>query len=332
MHLLDNIVFKLSIEDVHLLQEEEEEVKNGKLSYTTFDNVEREVISLTDDSQADDCEITSDDEHSKVVQMDMNYFEEQGDVFERTKHIKIQKRKSENCKQKDLENILKVYESLDETKVIANKFQINMTKTKITSLNKGTWLNDEVINYYLGILQERDNFLCTKYSYRKKSYYFNSFFWTKLTENNEFNFDHVKRWTKSFCIFDFDKVFIPINVVNAHWALIVIYISEKEICYYDSLVGTEGSKKQKVKLIIILNYLEMEAAAKEKSFSTNEWKLIETNVEKVPQQTNSYDCGMFMIYCADYISDDLPLLYKQSEMTDNRLKVFAAILRGYLNY
>jgi sentrin-specific protease 1 len=244
---------------------------------------------------------------------------------------KIQKRK-EKCKQKDLENILKVYESLDETKVIANKFQINMTKTKITSLNKGTWLNDEVINYYLGILQERDNFLCTKYSYRKKSYYFNSFFWTKLTENNEFNFDHVKRWTKSFCIFDFDKVFIPINVVNAHWALIVIYISEKEICYYDSLVGTEGSKKQKVKLIIILNYLEMEAAAKEKSFSTNEWKLIETNVEKVPQQTNSYDCGMFMIYCADYISDDLPLLYKQSEMTDNRLKVFAAILRGYLNY
>jgi len=327
LHLLDNIVFKLSIEDVHLLQEEEEEVKNGKLSYTTFDNVEREVISLTDDSQADDCEITSDDEHSKVVQMDMNYFEEQGDVLER----KIQKRK-EKCKQKDLENILKVYESLDETKVIANKFQINMTKTKITSLNKGTWLNDEVINYYLGILQERDNFLCTKYSYRKKSYYFNSFFWTKLTENNEFNFDHVKRWTKSFCIFDFDKVFIPINVVNAHWALIVIYISEKEICYYDSLVGTEGSKKQKVKLIIILNYLEMEAAAKEKSFSTNEWKLIETNVEQVPQQTNSYDCGMFMIYCADYISDDLPLLYKQSEMTDNRLKVFAAILRGYLNY
>ena len=127
-------------------------------------------------------------------------------------------------------------------------------------------------------------------------------------------------------------IFIPVNIAKVYCALIVIYISKNEICYYDSLVGRNGCRTQTLKLMVTLEYLKMEAAAKEKVFSTNEWKLIETDIEKVPQQTNTYDCGMFTIYCADYISDDLPLLYNQSEMSENRLNVFAAILRGHLNY
>ena len=39
----------------------------------------------------------------------------------------------------------------------------------------------------------------------------------------------------------------------------------------------------------------------------------------MPQQCNGVDCGVFTTMCADFISDDLPLNYHQSEMSHYRL-------------
>jgi sentrin-specific protease 1 len=52
----------------------------------------------------------------------------------------------------------------------------------------------------------------------------------------------------------------------------------------------------------------------------------------VPQQQNGYDCGVFSIMCADYVSDNLPLSYVQEDMQNNRVKIAAAIRRGHLTY
>jgi len=38
----------------------------------------------------------------------------------------------------------------------------------------------------------------------------------------------------------------------------------------------------------------------------NEWKLIESEAN-VPQQNNSFDCGVFIIMFADFLADDLPI-------------------------
>jgi sentrin-specific protease 1 len=219
--------------------------------------------------------------------------------------------------------------------VLIEKFNIPMTKDKFSCLLPSTWLNDEVINFYMSILQERDDNLVTEFNKNQKdekakkltSHYFNSFFFTKLLENGIYNYANVKRWSRKFDIFSKEKVFIPVNLHNTHWTLVVIYIQKKEIHYYDSMSGSG-----KTYLDASLQWLIDEGKEKKNLIiKREEWKLFDKE-NHVPQQRNGYDCGMFTILCADYCSDDLPLKYNQQEMLDNRYRIGAAILRGSLNY
>ena len=50
-------------------------------------------------------------------------------------------------------------------------------------LSPSGWLVDEVVNYYMFLLQERDALVCASDSSRKPCHFFNSFFFTKLLEN-----------------------------------------------------------------------------------------------------------------------------------------------------
>ena len=68
-----------------------------------------------------------------------------------------------------------------------------------------------------------------------------------------YNYMNVRRWTKKvrglimyatffdyynqFDIFAMDKIFIPVNLNQAHWCLAVIFIQEQKIQYYDSMNG-----------------------------------------------------------------------------------------------
>ncbi len=210
--------------------------------------------------------------------------------------------------------------------VVIEKFNIDMTRNKLHCLRRATWLNDEVINFYMNLLQERNTTRCAATSGKLTSHYFNSFFLSKLTEGNKYTYSNVKRWTKKFDITQKEKIFIPVNLSNTHWTMMIIFMQQKKICYYDSMSGS-GMRHMRH----VLQWIKDDIQDKRKEvIDTNEWKLID--VANVPQQCNGYDCGMFSIFCADYVSDDLPLLYSQEDMVMNRLKVGAAILRGHLTY
>ena len=65
------------------------------------------------------------------------------------------------------------------------------------------------------------------------------------------------------------------------------------------------------------------------AISIDDWGLI---YKDVPQQSNGVDCGVFVLVCADFLSDDLPLDYSQEEMEHYRQKIATDILRGSLLY
>ena len=87
------------------------------------------------------------------------------------------------------------------------------------------------------------------------------------------------------------------------------------------------------KLLSAFQWIVDEALDKKKiKLDPSTWKVFDRE-SGVPQQRNCYDCGMFSIFCADTLSDDLPLSsYSQDDMVENRYKVAAAILRGQLSY
>ena len=53
--------------------------------------------------------------------------------------------------------------------------------------------------------------------------------------------------------------------------------------------------------------------------------MIEERAE-CPRQLNDYDCGIFMLTFIDLISLDLPLLFKQSDVTHIRRRMLQEII------
>lgn len=117
-----------------------------------------------------------------------------------------------------------------------------------------------------------------------------------------------------------------------HWTMMVVYVEEKKICYLDSM-GASGKKYTDA----ILKYFQDESRAKlNVDLDVSLWHVEYYGngtgiMENIPQQHNGVDCGVFSIMFADFISDNLPLVFTQNEMDEYRRKICASILRGSLN-
>jgi sentrin-specific protease 1 len=225
----------------------------------------------------------------------------------------------------DNHKINEILSGPDNDQIVIDKFDIQMTRHKLLCLTDGIWLNDEVINFYMKLLQERDAALCASNTRRLTSNFFNSFFLAKIMENN-YTYNNVLRWTTRFNVFNMDKLYFPVNIANAHWAMAVIFMRYKTIIYYDSLRGSGETFVD-----TLLHWLQDEAHRKNVNFDPTDWILLPTP-NYGPRQGNGYDCGVFSIMCADYTSDNLPLDYNQSGMIFYRRHILASILRGSLNY
>ena len=120
------------------------------------------------------------------------------------------------------------YETDRGYQTVIDRFNIPMRWSKIRSLrltSQGVYslLNDEIINFYMCLLQDKS----------KDCHFFNSFFIDRL-ENQ--GYQQVEKWSRSNklpkgkkSIFDLDKIFIPINLVNIHWALIVVFVQSQKV-------------------------------------------------------------------------------------------------------
>jgi len=245
--------------------------------------------------------------------------------------------------------------------VVSVKFNFDMTVRKLQCLKAKTWLNDEVINFYMLLLQARSDRHVEESDRPRqlKSHFFNSFFMAKILEDGKiynYKYANVERWTLTakLNIFDLDKIFFPINICNNHWTLLVVFMQLKQIHYYDSMRG-RGKKYCEA----IWKWISDEAKTRGRGEDRKEWRLVDFFNEEevktflfktgneaifdakytehdtyVPQQDNGHDCGMFVCMNADFVSDDIPLLgaFSQGHMEHFRLKVGTDILRGSINY
>ena len=103
-----------------------------------------------------------------------------------------------------------------------------------------------------------------------------------------------------------ERIYCPININQNHWTLIVIYIQEKKICYYDSLVRM-GSKQAKRYLNGVRLWIQNEAkASKSPDFDIKQWRTVLSPAD-LPQQSDSCSCGVFVSAFAALLTDDIPL-------------------------
>lgn len=188
---------------------------------------------------------------------------------------------------------------LDSEEEIVRQGGDSVKRSSMETLQPGQWLNDEVINYYLkNCLASRDRKICSEQPGRKRSHFFNSFFFQTMFDemNNDkslrgkYNYENVKSWSNKVPgsdIFNLKYIICPCNHDNMHWSVVVIFIEEKRIQWYDSMGGTD-----RVKLEGLMQYLKDEYKAKNdgKDLDVSQWKLVRCT-KHTPRQRNG-KCAM----------------------------------------
>lgn len=178
-------------------------------------------------------------------------------------------------------------------------------------------LNDECINAYMKILQQRANNMGAKIWFMNSNFY--GFLKTE-------GYDKVSRWTKNVDIFDKDKIVFPIHFEDKkHWTLGIINMRDRRFEYYDSLSGLDEKYSETMSL-----YIQMEAMNKEKKFDILNWNKTKVNGTYLPLQNNGIDCGVFVCQYAECFSRDVWPTFSPKDMPVFRRRMVVELATGKL--
>ena len=164
------------------------------------------------------------------------------------------------------------------------------------------------------------------------NHYFGTFFIEKLLGDKDrikgYKFSNVQRWTKGFRIEDKQQVYIPINILNSHWTLLVIDFqstSSGAITYADSLGG--GGREY---TDAIQRCLRDERQSRGEAPCTRSWTV---RVGMKPTQRNKFDCGVYVIMMTDLLSHGLKIhSLNDNVMNDHRQRITIMLKEGNLRY
>jgi Ulp1 family protease len=212
-----------------------------------------------------------------------------------------------------------------EQEILATIHRVQLKRRDIRTLQPGEWLNDHVINAYLGLLIDAAEGQVMLNQRTRSSFAFSTFFHSVLLDGeSEFDFASVERWTQAHGnraqgvdLFSMDMVFVPVNIGRMHWALAVIKMRQKRIEYYDSL-----HKDGRRTLEGLFLYLQAEHLShKLEPMDTAGWQL--ENVCSIPRQTNGCDCGVFLCTFAECLLFNHPVTSFDTSDTavKNRLRM-----------
>lgn len=203
--------------------------------------------------------------------------------------------------------------------------KLQLLRTDLQHLAHGNWLNDELINYALRLLQDgMPNVL-----------FMNTFFYGKLYQDKKkYSYAEVQRWTapKRLCeagveaetILDVELVVVPIHLL-AHFICFIIDVQARVIRCYDSLGHSHDTIAEH-----LARYMEDEAENKKpQEHKQGLWDRQAWRVEypSRPGQTNGCDCGVFTIKYAQYGSAGRPFDFTQDDMPNLRIKLLADLFR-----
>lgn len=199
----------------------------------------------------------------------------------------------------------------------------NINRNDLKSLDwvSSEWLTDEVINGYI-------NLLCNQF---KNVIALSSHLLNSLTAWGYRS--SARQFTKKVDVFSKEYVFVPVNWRLGdeeskdkpnHWSLAAIDIQNKKIKMYDSFGRYPVKAMEK-----LLTYLEMEYFEKhEARLDIDNWSLV--NVENIPKQRNSSDCGVFVCQYALSIAKNEHPTFSQHQATYFRRKMAYELSIGKL--
>ena len=199
----------------------------------------------------------------------------------------------------------------------------NQSDIDLTCLFSPNWLNDEVINTYLKLLNRHNS----------KVFMFESQFHEAFLEGG---FERVQNYYQRKNVLSFEKIFIPIHNGN-HWFLIIFDVNELTSFDPYNYPGIDGGKKQELiennkqfhtKLLTNLkdNYFQPLFQKYDKA-----WHNLAIRVRlppEIPSQENNHDCGVFLLMFAKCVLMNLDFNFDTTDMIHIRDQIRKEIMTG----
>jgi Ulp1 family protease len=113
-----------------------------------------------------------------------------------------------------------------------------------------------------------------------------------------------------------EKVFIPVNFGNNHWAFFVVFPKKQHIVYYDSL----GKRDIRDEIKTLQDFIDKESERLLPGNKKKSWMI--HHEAKCTQQENGNDCGVFVSMFSQFIFHDWPVMFRQT-MASNYRKYMA---------
>ncbi|XP_071373523.1 sentrin-specific protease 2 isoform X1 [Centroberyx affinis] len=204
--------------------------------------------------------------------------------------------------------VIRALAQSDPNLVLSAAFKLRITQRDLSTLQEGSWLNDEVINFYLSLVMERGSGQAAGL----KVYSFSTFFFPKLRGGGggqAGGHAAVKRWTKAVDLFQYDLILVPLHL-GVHWAMAVIDFKSRTVKSYDSM----GQRHDDICNLLLLYLKEEHKAKKGRDLDSTKWTVGSLRANEIPQQKNGSDCGVFACKYADYIAKGKPLSFRQCHM------------------
>ncbi|KAJ6865955.1 hypothetical protein NC652_037472 [Populus alba x Populus x berolinensis] len=174
------------------------------------------------------------------------------------------------------------YSSLDESEIVVHCNHNYLTRSQLRTLRPQTCLDDNVISVMSDALTLAER--------RKKKGYIN---WYLPIFFSEYAYDtsecisfakkHMFRENYMSALFSCEKMYVPVfDKERRHFYLFVLHMKKQVVEIWDSLAKSSGSSVDK-RLPNIVSASTLRAA------------LSLDRSPNVPQQTNGYDCGVYVI-------------------------------------
>jgi sentrin-specific protease 1 len=189
----------------------------------------------------------------------------------------------------------------DNGAVLHTITNVPITPKDITTLTGNSWLNDAVMDGYLALVND-ENF---------ESSNFTIYFYRALIKKTN---EEMLRWTKKTSLFGTRLVHIPVNDSGTHWCMATIDNQEKTVTVRDSIRGTEGDFEIRHILDNIKTIMRYDILMNPQSsgYNVQDYQFIHDRT--MPKQDDSYNCGVFALQAARYVSAHKPITFTRDDM------------------
>jgi len=227
----------------------------------------------------------------------------------------------------------------------------NLLVKDVRTLKPRQWLNDEVINFYLALLLDQNErhvaesvVSGTRHPRIQVFPTSGTHFMEVLGKTREkYDYKKVKKWfprlKKKWS--EIDKFLIPTNVHGTHWILIVINIQERRVEALDSLGGDHMEMIKNVRRYVeddMTERIAQSGSGQSNKVSSSvrvvlDWQCVNYHQKfrDLPQQKNSYDCGVFTLMFGEMISRNLPInSFQQDDILALRCRIALGIMNSFV--